>query len=54
MAPSLASDIKRELREILRIYYSLLPSEFAAGLDRKLEAISAEQELRQRLEQKAA
>lgn len=40
--------------EILRLYYFLLPSEFAGSLDRKLEAIVAEQELRQRLKRKAA
>jgi hypothetical protein len=54
MPPSIASDINRELMEIFRMYYSVLPSEFATILDRKLEAIVAEQELRQRLARKAA
>jgi hypothetical protein len=54
MSPSIASDINRELMEILRMYYSVFPSEFAGGLDRKMEAIAAEQELRQRLARKAA
>jgi hypothetical protein len=54
MSPSIASDINRELMEILRMYYSVFPSEFAVSLDRKLEAIAAEQELRQRLVRKAA
>ncbi len=36
------------------MYYSVLPSEFGASLDRRLEAIAAEQELRQRLARKAA
>ena len=54
MSRSIASDIKRELMEILRMYYSVLPSEFPTSLDRKLEAIAVGQELRQRLERKAA
>jgi hypothetical protein len=40
--------------EILRLYYAVVPCAFATSLDRKLEAIAAEQELRQRLEQEAA
>lgn len=54
MSNAIASEIKRELMEILRAYYAVLPSEFAHSLDRKLEAIAAEQELRRRLERKAA
>jgi len=54
MSPSIAPEIKRELMEILRMYYSMFPSDFASSLDRKLEAIAAEQELRQRPERKVA
>jgi hypothetical protein len=54
MPHSIAPDIKRELMEILRLYYSVVPGAFATGLDRKLEGIVAEQELRERLEEEAA
>jgi hypothetical protein len=54
MSPSISPDIKRELMEVLRMYYSMFPSDFASSLDRKLEAITAEQELRQRFEREAA
>ena len=53
MSP-IAPDIRRELMEILRIYYSVVPLAFATSLDRKLEAVAAERELRQRLEREAA